>query len=95
MQLIIAATVITTAFFAFGVSMVVRAQKKRPLTGQEGMIGEFGEAISDISPVGQVMVQGEIWKAKSRDAIQKGEEIKVVAIEGLKLFVEKRHSEQP
>jgi membrane-bound serine protease (ClpP class) len=86
---IIPAVVITTLFFLFIIGLGLRAQRARPSTGSEGMIGETGEAISELNPFGSVRVRGEIWKAKSLNtAIQPGEKIKVTAVQNLTLQVE-------
>ena len=69
--------------------MAFRSYRKQVTTGNEGMVGEIGIARSDFSPEGNVTVHGEIWKAASNGIIQKGEKVRVVAIEGLVLKVEK------
>lgn len=75
--------------------LVVRLKKSksRISTNADRLIGRIGEAISDIEDaekIGQVKVSGEIWSAKSSDTpISKGEKVKVLSIEGVKLIVEK------
>ena len=60
------------------------------------MIGEEGEAITDFKKgKGKVVVHGEIWNALSDQDIKKGDQIRVVALKGLKLIVEKSSSEPP
>ena len=89
MKLIIVATLTTAAAIIFAVTFAVRAHRRQVTTGSEGMIGEIGEAMTDIAPSGQVKVHGEIWRAKSNTAITKGEEITIVAVKGLQVEVEK------
>ena len=56
----------------------------------EGIIGETGEASSDIAETGKVFIMGEYWDAESDSAINKGDKIKVVeSKKGFKLKVEK------
>ncbi len=87
---IILPVVFFSAFFFFTVAyLAVKAQRKKPLTGIEAMIGKEGEALTDINPEGQVMIMGEIWEAYSNQPIKKGEKVKVVAVKGLKLKVKK------
>jgi membrane protein implicated in regulation of membrane protease activity len=38
---------------------------------------------------GQVLFDGEIWQATSTDTIRKGEMVKVIHLEGLKMTVKK------
>lgn len=87
---VIAATVaISSGFFLFAVSMVIRTQRRPTASGQEGMIGEVGEALEDLDPQGKVFVHGEYWQASSDQPIASGSAIRIVALEeGLKLKVE-------
>ncbi|MEO8168014.1 MAG: nodulation protein NfeD [bacterium] len=84
---IVPAVLVTVLFFVFAIGMGVRAQRRKPTTGSEGIIGEIGEAISAINPTGQVRVHGEIWNASATEEISAGSKIKVVAIENLTLRV--------
>ena len=78
----------TAAFFIFAIGMGIRAQRKKPTTGVEGIIGEEGEVIADINPVGQVRVHGEIWKATSSEGrLPAGTKVKVERVENLQLNV--------
>ena len=72
------------------VRMVLQAQKRRAVTGAEGMAGLGGVADSDLDPEGWVVVQGERWKARSEEEkVPAGEPIRVVSMEGLRLRVRK------
>lgn len=89
-------TTIVPAAFALGAGVLVlgrlalRAQRQRPATGAEGMIGEAGRALSDLSPggPGRVDVHGEIWNAVSDAPIAAGTPVRIVALQGLTLTVE-------
>ena len=64
---------------------------KKPVTGAGGLIGLEGEAIEPLTPNGLVMVKGEYWKAKSLSGdIQAGEEVEVMALNGLTLTVKRK-----
>ncbi len=80
-------TVATALFFIFALSMALKVRLTKPTTGQEGLIGEQGRALSDIFHDGTVKVHGEIWKANSDAPIKKGEAIAVVSVKGLVLKV--------
>ncbi len=91
MELIIIVVVLTSAFFLFAITFGIRAQRKKPVTGSEGIIGEIGIAISNIKPLGKVRVHGEFWNAECKDeVINKGDEVEVVSINHLTLIVKKR-----
>ncbi len=90
MELIILIVALTAAFFLFAVSLGIKAQRRKPVTGQEGLIGETAVAITSLNPLGKVEVHGEIWKAESLDGdIKEGEKIKVAEIVNLLLKVKK------
>ena len=84
---ILPAVVLTALFFSIIVALAVKAYRRRPATGMEGMVGMEGEAISDIHEKGQVFVHGEIWSAQSDIFIKSGEKIIVEKVDGLKLKI--------
>ena len=93
-QVIIVVTALVAAFFLFVIGASVRAHLRQVQTGREGMIRERGHALEDLRPLGEVMVEGERWRARAVDGeIAKGDEIEVVNEEGLTLFVRKRKIE--
>jgi membrane-bound serine protease (ClpP class) len=86
---IISATAVTSLFFLFVIGMGIRAQRLKPVTGANALIGQTGEAKELLNPIGMVLVNGELWQAESvSGAINKGDKIKVNNMEGFKLFVE-------
>ena len=89
-SVIISATALSALFFLMIVSLGLSAQRTKPVMGADSMIGETGESMGQLNPWGNVRVHGEVWNAESTGGnINTGEKIKVVAIRGLKLFVEK------
>jgi membrane-bound serine protease (ClpP class) len=77
------------AFFVVVAGLAFRAQRARPSSGKEGLLGEKGFARDTIDPEGLVFVHGEHWKALSEERIEPGERVEVVAMEGLILKVRK------
>jgi len=68
--------------------VVTKALKRKELVGLPAMIGGEGKTVGRLSPEGLVMVEGELWAAKSVDGnIEGGGKILVVGQEGLKLYV--------
>ena len=82
-------TAATAAFFLFVVSAAVRAQRRKPETGEQGLLGEQGLALTDLGPRGQVFVHGEYWAAEADEPITQGTRIVVDRVEGLVLRVRK------
>ena len=71
------------------VGMGVQAQRSRPSTGIEGMIGEAGRALTSIEPggVGRVQAHGELWTATANEPVVAGQTVTVTAVTGLLLTV--------
>jgi membrane-bound serine protease (ClpP class) len=88
LSVIIPATVFTALFFLFAIGMGMRAQRRKVTTGMEGLIGEIGAVVSPLSPTGTVLLHGELWKAVATSPIEKDREVRVIAVEHLKLTVE-------
>jgi len=76
-----------SAFFIFALGLVVKAHMKRPRTGGQGLVGEVGLALTELDNEGRVSVHGEYWNARSDRHIPKGERVRVVNVENLRLIV--------
>ncbi len=79
--------VATVLFFVFVLGAAFRAQRRRPVTGREGLVGERGTALTDIAPAGRVFVHGEYWEAESSERIERGASVVVDQVDGLRLRV--------
>lgn len=87
---IIGATIVSALFFLFVIGFGIRAQRRKVVTGIQGLIGDIGEVVDTLSPVGIVKIQGERWNAESVSGIiDKGEKVRIKEMKGLKLIVEK------
>ncbi len=66
--------------------------KQKQVTGAEGMIDLGGKVVTPLTPEGLIKVRGELWKASSTNnyAINADEEVLVVGLEGLRLFVRRK-----
>lgn len=69
--------------------LAIMARRKKAKTGIEALIGENGTVIQPLSPVGQVLVHGELWQAESAEPLQPGECIQVKGSRELRLLVER------
>ena len=68
--------------------LCMRALYRKTLVGLETIIGSEGKATCRVAPKGYVRVQGELWKAVSKDAhVGEGEEIIVVGLDNNTLLV--------
>ncbi len=81
---------ITAALFLFVIAAGVRALASRAAVGTPTLVGLSGIARGALAPEGQVLVQGEIWRAVARGAsVEDGGKVRVVDVNGLTLTVEK------
>jgi membrane-bound serine protease (ClpP class) len=64
------------------------SRRRTAAVGVEALVGKRGVAVSDLSPDGQVKIDGELWQARSGDGIDAGREVVVRKVEGLTLEVE-------
>ena len=88
-SVIISSTVLIWAFFVVVVGLVVKAQRRKPQSGLEGLIGMTCEVCADVDLQGKVFVHGEYWKARSSTLIKKGEQARIAAVNGMELTVER------
>ena len=89
-SVILSVAAVTVVFFLVIIGLGIRAQRRKPTTGSEGIVGETGEALSTLDPDGEVRVHGEIWNARaSSGKIKKGDRVKVVRMEHFTLTVER------
>jgi membrane-bound serine protease (ClpP class) len=89
-SVIISTTLVTALFFLLIVGLGLRAQRRKPVTGIDGLVGETGESLDILDPFGRVRVHGEVWNAESISGnIESGEKIRITAIKDLKLYVER------
>jgi membrane-bound serine protease (ClpP class) len=84
-------TLLLTGFFLLVVSAGVRAQRARVTSGVQALVGAKGVATSDLVPQGTVLVRSEHWTAEAMEGpIRAGEEVQVIAAEGVRLKVIKK-----
>ena len=93
-RVVIFATVaVCGGFVATVLFFVVRTQRTHFVSGVEGMVGELGQAVTDIHRQGKVFVHGEYWDAFSTDPFAFGETVEVVRIaENMRMEVKKVES---
>jgi membrane-bound serine protease (ClpP class) len=82
----------TAAFFAFAIAKAVRAQRRRPATGIESLVGKAAVVRTALNPDGTVYVDGELWKATvDGEAIPAGQSVVITGFQGFQLRVRQYH----
>lgn len=86
---------LATAVLA-GMPAMVRTRFSTPTIGREWMIGEAGEAVTDVAPDGTVRVRDALWRARTNRAtpLAAGDEVVVAGLAGLVLEVESADPER-
>ncbi|MCX7669196.1 MAG: nodulation protein NfeD, partial [Anaerolineae bacterium] len=93
---IIGLAIATGAFFAFVIAKGLWAQRQRPSTGTEGLVGAVGIVRQALEPEGMIFVQGELWRARAEaGTIPVGEPVVVLGREGLTLRVRRAEGQAP
>jgi membrane-bound serine protease (ClpP class) len=87
-QVVAGMAVLSAAFFAGVMGFAVRARHRPVRTGAEQMIGSTGEVVSWNETTGRAHVNGELWEARSKQRLAKGQKIRVISRAGLTLDVE-------
>ena len=77
-------------FMLGGMTVAVRNRFSIPTVGRDSMIGELGEARTELNPDGVVTVRGAPWRARTHRSrpVSPGGAVRVVAVDRLVLEVE-------
>jgi membrane-bound serine protease (ClpP class) len=85
LELVAGTALATAGFFGFALKKVLETRTLKPSSGKEALIGKTGE----VRPGGMVFLNGELWTLDSPRALSAGDQVKVTAVQGLRLSVEK------
>jgi membrane-bound serine protease (ClpP class) len=81
--------VVLVGIIAFAVGwLVIKAHRRSPATGQEGMVGK----VAEVRQGGFVYVDGALWKAEFEEELAPGTRVEVVGSDKLVLKVRKLNS---
>jgi membrane-bound serine protease (ClpP class) len=86
----ISVTLPFAALTVFLMRLVLRSRHWKTTTGREEMLGAQGVVVSPMADgrEGMIRIHGELWRAFSAQPVAEGKPVRVVKIEGLKLYVE-------
>ena len=85
----IATSLLSGGFLWLGLNKTLEAHHVRPSHDLDALVGQTGEAKTDILEEGSAQVAGELWSTRSKAKITAGSMIRVIAREGFVLLVEK------
>jgi membrane-bound serine protease (ClpP class) len=86
----LAATLPFALLTVFLMRLVLRSRRWKSVTGKEELIGEQGVALAGLTAgaEGMIRVHGELWQAESAQPVAEGKAVRILRVEGLKLYVE-------
>lgn len=75
---IIPAVLTTAALFFLMVTLGLKAQRKKNVTGMDTLVGSIAVATDNFENTGMVMLQGELWQVETAgNKIEKGQKLKI------------------
>jgi membrane-bound serine protease (ClpP class) len=86
---IIAIAMVAALLIFATINIAMKIRRNKVAIGIELIVGEQGQALEDFGREGQVRVGSEIWRARSEDEIKDGDDVEVLAVDGLLLQVGK------
>jgi membrane-bound serine protease (ClpP class) len=87
-SIIAGATLISAALFGAVLTLLVRARRRQVVTGAGALIGLTGRITGWAGSEGEVLVQGERWRARASQSLQPGQSVCVIDRDGLTLLVQ-------
>ena len=86
---IVPVAVFAALFFGLVVQQAMRLRGRRAETRTDRIVGTEGVVVRDLDPTGVVLVASEEWTAESPSGpVRKGERVRVIALDGIRLKVE-------
>jgi membrane-bound serine protease (ClpP class) len=90
LSIAVAVTLPFAAITVFLMRLVIRSRRWKSSTGREELIGAEGVVVSqvDSGAEGMIRIHGELWRALSTKPVLIGKPVRVVKVQGLRLYVE-------
>jgi membrane-bound serine protease (ClpP class) len=87
--LAVVVSLLSAGFLWLAVRKGMQAHRSRPLQDLQSLIGQTGQAKTEVAAGGSVQVASELWSARSEKSIPAGSPIRVVSRTGFTLVVER------
>ena len=94
---VVVAGVLIGGFLAIAAKKVVEARRNPVITGWEELVDRVGEVRQPLDPIGQVFVEGALWRAEAVDGagrVPLGVRVRVESVDGLTLKVRPLEGEE-
>ncbi len=96
LPVVLTATGLSVALLVVILAAVVRAHRRKVVSGGRAMVGETAQVLDWSGRAGHVLMQGERWRARADSALEPGTPVRVLERDDLVLTVEpdERHPEE-
>ncbi len=85
--IITAVTLISVAFFTMVFQLTLRSRRQPVVSGAEYMVGRFAVAEQGMNEQFFIRLEGDRWQIKSEVSLHLGQQVEVVAVDGVFLIV--------
>ena len=85
---VIGIAVVSALFLGWVTSYLLKLRNRGVVYGNESLIGAVGTALADFEDDGKIWLEGEAWSARTRAPVQKDDDVRVVAVDGLVVEIE-------
>lgn len=92
LAVLLPAAVLSALFLVFVVGMALKARRRPVVSGREELVGSVGIMLEDAEREGYARVHGEIWRVRAAAPLKRGDRVRVTAVDGLTLAVEREQS---
>lgn len=86
----VVASALVGGFLWLAVRKSIEAAFAKPTHDLDALIGQIGEARTDVHEEGSVQIGSELWSARSDKSIESGSKIRVMRRDGFVLVIEKQ-----
>ena len=93
LPLIFGLSLVSAGFFLFVVGAAIKARNRPIVSGEEEMLHTIGEVLDDFDGRGRIRIHGEIWQAESPVPLKRGDQVRVVEVDGLVLRIRPKTQE--
>jgi len=89
LNLIYGIAALSGGFIVFVLGRLLKLRKQKIVSGQEELLDSEAQVLGSFNGKGFVQVSGERWAAESQEPVEKGETVRINAVDGLTLKVSK------
>lgn len=84
---IAAFSALSALLFIVVIGLALKARRRPVVSGREELVGAVGTVLEDFEQRGPIRAHGELWTAAADQPLRKGQQVRVVKVEGLLLRV--------